>query len=116
VRVPRVRFTVRRAMLVVAGLALALWVLAPAIKIMNDPGRGRLIHLWQRPDGVYLFSSHEVGFWARYRRGLLGLPWDCPFAMCKENEAVCREIDSGGSVDVMIRDHPVVLMSPSSPK
>ena len=55
-------------------LAESLWLIVPAVRILNDPGRHRLTHLWQRPDGSHLYSGHEVTFWARYRREFLGLP------------------------------------------
>src|SRR4051812_43336953 len=89
-RLPRVRFTVRRMMVAVAVVAFAAWLIVPVVRILNDPGRHWLTHLWQRPDGSHLYSSHEVAFWARYRRELLGLPWDCRFNLCKENSRVCR--------------------------
>jgi len=111
-----VRFTVRRMMVAVAIVASAAWLIVPAVRILSDPGRGWLTHLGQRPDGSHLYSGHEVAFWARYRQELLGLPLDCPFALCKENARVGREIDSGRSVDAMIRDHPVVLIQSSSPR
>jgi hypothetical protein len=102
-------------MIVVAGSALALWLVVPAVEILNDPARHTLTHLWQRPDGSYLFSSHPVDFWTRYRRELLGLPWDCSFEMCKANERVCRKIDSGRTTGAMIRAHPeVVTLRPSN--
>jgi hypothetical protein len=88
---------------------LAVWLIAPAARILNDPGRHWLNHIWRRPDGSYLFSGHAVTFWPRYRRELLGLGWGCPHEMCRENEAFCREIDSGRSVDAMIRDNPIVI-------
>jgi hypothetical protein len=116
VRMPGVRFTVRRAMLVVAGMALITWLTIPAIHILNDPGRRTLTHLWQRPDGSYLFSSHPVGFWARYRWRLLDLPWDCPFEMCEHNKKLFHEVDSGRSVDSMLRDHPIVVKMASPPR
>ena len=103
-------------MVAVAIVACAAWLIVPAVRILNDPGRHWLTHLWQRPDGSHLYSGHEVAFWARYRRELLGLPWDCPFDVCKENARVCREIDSGRSIGAMIRDHPVVLMPSTSPR
>jgi hypothetical protein len=106
---PRVQITVLRAMILVVMTALGLWLTVPAIEILNDPARHYLTHLWRRPDGSYLFSGHPVAFWMRYRRQLLGLPWDCPFEMCKENARVCQEVDSGRTPDVMIRTHPEVL-------
>ena len=115
-RLPRVRFTVRRMMVAVEIEAFAAWLIVPAIWILNDPGRHWLIHLWLRSDGSHLYSGQEVAFWARYRRELLGLPWGCSFDVCEENARVCREIDSGRSVDAMIRDHPVVLMPSTSPR
>src|SRR4051794_34247333 len=96
-RPPRVRFTVRRMMAAVAVLALCLWLIIPAIRILNSPGRHRLNHVWQRSDRSYLVSGHAVTFSARYRRELLGLPWDCPHAACEANARDCREIDLGGS-------------------
>jgi hypothetical protein len=114
-RFPRVRFTVRRMMDAVAVMAFAAWLIVPAVRILNDPGWHWLTHLWQRPDGSHLYSGHEVAFWGRYRRGLLGLPWDCRFNLCKENARACREIDSGRSVASMTRDHPIVLLPSSSP-
>src|SRR4051812_35102300 len=114
-RVPRVRFTVRRMMGAVAIVASAAWLIVPAVRILNDPGRHWLTLLWQRPDGSRLYSGHEVAFWARYRWEILGLPRDCPFDMCEENARVCREIDSGRSVYALIRDHPVVLLPSTSP-
>jgi hypothetical protein len=113
---PKARFTVRRAMLTVAVTALVTLLSAPAIRILSDPRRRTLTHLWQRPDGSYLFSSHPVGFWARYRQSLLGVPWDCPPEMCEENRRLCREIDSGKSADAMLRDHPTVLKAITPPR
>ena len=115
-RLPRVRFTVRRMMVAVAVLALCLWLIVPAIRILHDPGRHWLTHLWQRPDGSYLVSGHAVTFWARYRRELLGLPWGCPHAMCKANARDCREVDSGRTPGEMFLDNPVVLIPSPSPK
>ena len=43
------------------------------------------------------------------------MPWDCPLNVCEETARVCREIDSGRSVDATIRDHFVVLMPSFSP-
>jgi hypothetical protein len=111
-----VRFTVWRMMVAVAVVAFAAWLIVSALRILKDPGRHRLTHLWQRPDGSHLYSGHEVKYWARYRRELLGLPWGCSFDVCEENARVCREIDSGRSVDAMIRDHPIVLMPSTSPR
>ena len=36
---PLVRFTVRRMMVAVAIVASAVWLVAPAVRILNDPGR-----------------------------------------------------------------------------
>ena len=108
-KLPRVRFTVRRLMLLIAGLAFISWLAAPAILILNDPGHKALTHLWQRPDGSYLVSTHEVSFWARYRHGLLGLPWSCSIEMCKEDKKHYREVDSGQSVDLLLREHQSLL-------
>ena len=104
-----VKISVRRAMGLVAVAALGLWLTVPAVKILRDPARHTLTHLWQRPDGSYLFSGHPVGFWARYRRKLLDLPWDCSLEMCRENAKVGREVDSGKTTDALIRDHPEVI-------
>jgi hypothetical protein len=113
---PEVRFTVRRAMLAVAVTALITWLGAPAINILTDPGRRSLTHLWQRPDGSYLFSGHPVDFWTRYRRGLLGLPWDCSYEMCEENARSSREVASGSSTGAILRDHPAVLKAITPPR
>jgi hypothetical protein len=99
-------------MLLVAALALGFWLAVPAWRIWRDPGRGTLSHLWRRPDGGYLFSAHPVGFWARYRHDLLGLPWACPDPICRDNRANCVEIDSGRSVPEILRAHPEALMGP----
>ena len=104
---PRVRFMVRRMMLAVAVLASCLWLIVPAIRILSSPGRHRLNHVWQRPDGSYLVSGHAVTFSARYRRELLGLPWDCTHAMCKANANDCREIDFGRTPGVIYLSGPV---------
>ena len=106
------RFSVRRMMILVTGLAFISWLAAPAILILNDPGHKTLVHLWQRPDGSYLFSSHEVGFWARYRHGLLGLPWSCSLEMCKDNSMHFRKVDSGQSAASMLREHASTLKLP----
>lgn len=115
-RLSRVRFTVRRMMVEVAVTALVTWLSAPAIRFLSDPRRRTLTHLWQRHDGSYLFSSHPVGFWARYRRSLLGVPRDCPFQKCEENGRLCREVDSGKWVDAMLRDHAAVLKAITPPR
>ena len=106
-RLPCVRFTVRRMMIVVAVLAISLWLIVPAIRILRFPGRHWLNHVWRRPDGSYLVSGHAVTFSARYRRELLGLPWDCPHALCKANARDCREIDFGRTPGVMYLSGPV---------
>ena len=36
-RLPRVRFTVRRMMLVVALAAVGAWLIAAAVRVVNDP-------------------------------------------------------------------------------
>ena len=111
-RVPRVKFTVWRMMVAVAVLAICLWLILPAIRILSYPGRHWLNHVWQRSDGSYLVSGHPITFSARYRHELLGLPWDCPHAMCKPNATDFREIDFGmtpgrrllhGPVEVRVR-------------
>lgn len=92
-------------------VAVGLWLTVPAIKILTDPARRTLTHLWKRPDGTYLFSGHPVGFWTRYRKQVLGSPWNCPHEMCRENARLFREVDSGKATELMLRLHPEVLTS-----
>jgi hypothetical protein len=106
-RLPRVRFTVRRMMIAVAVLAICVWLIVPAIRILSFSGRHRLNHVWRRPDGSFLVSGHPVTFSARYRHELLGLPWDCPHAMCKPDARDLREIDFGMTRGRKVLDGPV---------
>ena len=113
-RVPRVRFTVRRMMVAVAGFALASGLLVPAVRILSDPERRRVEHLWQRPDGSLLMTGHEVGFWDQYRREL-GLPWACSFEYCQGNSRAYREIAQERIRETMF-NRDVELGVPSSPR
>jgi len=61
-------------MILVAVAALTMWLVTPAIRILSDPTRRHARHLLTRPDGSYIYFTHEVGFWELYRRELWGLP------------------------------------------
>ena len=106
----RFRPNLRRLMAIVALAALATWLAIPAARIARQPGRSNLVHLWRRKDGSYLFSAHPVGVWPRYRHDLLGLDWNCPDPICRDNRALHTEIATAPSVSDLLRTHPESLM------
>jgi hypothetical protein len=77
-KLPRVRFTVRRMMVFVAFVGVAAWLTITAVRVVNDPGGDGMSHLRMRVDTRELVTqSHPVEglFWPRYWRRLLGQPW-----------------------------------------
>jgi hypothetical protein len=80
-RIPRVRLTVRRLMVVVAIAALPAWLAIGAIRVVSDPEGSTLHHFWiwraveYAPPHLAHMSECRAPFWPRYWRSILGEPW-----------------------------------------
>jgi hypothetical protein len=89
-KLPSPRFTTRRMMAIVAGLAVASHLGIVAIRVRTDRESRLLYHYWfptGDPGRGRSFTaatgvSHPAPFWPRYWRALSGRPWpgtyDCP--------------------------------------
>lgn len=112
-RLPRVRFTVRRLMVAVAVVGVAAWLTITAVRVANDPNGGGMRHLRMRIDTRELVTQgHPVegAFWPRYWRRLLGQPWPgsyvCPIACREQHERIDGHIlidliSSDGNFDML---------------
>src|SRR3954453_18838257 len=85
-RMPRVRFTVRRTMAVVGVAAAVEWMVVTALNIRNDPACRWVVHKWVREDDPNArprpttVTPCLAPFWPQYWRKLSGRPWPGTFA------------------------------------
>ncbi len=88
-RLPRLRFTIRAVIIVVAIAAVAAWLLVTADRVRRDPHAEEMSHLRLcRDTAEVVVHTHPIQgvFWPRYWRRLLGQPWPGSF-LCPS----CRE-------------------------
>ncbi len=74
----RPNLTIRRAMLALVGIALALGFVRPAVQILEDNSPHQHNYLSESPDGREIYVSSifvPEPFWPRYARYLQGRPW-----------------------------------------
>lgn len=77
-RLPRVRFTVRQLMALVAIGGLGAWLVRVAIEVATDPKRRVLYCVYRSPitgEVDVLTQCDPETFRARYARRLTGRPW-----------------------------------------
>lgn len=103
-RVPRPRFTLRSAMVLVACAGVAGWLLLAAERVRTEPGSGTVCHLGRYRDNgepfAYGHGSSPRVFWSKYWRKVLGRPWPGSFA-CPCKSEFERDFGRGREVEYL---------------
>lgn len=87
-RLPRVRFSLRSALVLVAVVGLLFWLIVAADQLRREPNASTLCHLGQfRDNGEPFAHGHASSYWiywSKYWRKVLYQPWPGSFACpCK---------------------------------
>jgi hypothetical protein len=81
-RLPRVRFTVRQLVVLVAIAGLGDWLVRMAVQVATDPNGRELYCVFRSPvtgEVNVITQCDPATFWARYARRLTGRPWPCDY-------------------------------------
>jgi hypothetical protein len=110
-RWPRVRFTIRWLMLLVAAVGMAVWLVITAVRVALDPRANQLSHLRLGRDTTELVvHTHPIAgvFWPRYWRRLLGQTWPgsfvCPSCLERYERSENRKL-----IDLASSDDPLAM-------
>jgi hypothetical protein len=100
-RLPHVRFTMRRMMVAVAIVGVATWIMVTATRLWFDPNRDTMYCVWQSPQtGEVDGLSHSAPvFWPRFLATLAGKEWPGDYR-CPCGEGL---VDSTGAVNPLVR-------------
>jgi hypothetical protein len=87
-RLPRLRLSLRSAMMLVAALGLVFWLILAAVQLWREPDASTLCHLGRFCDNGEPFAHGHASspwiFWSKYWRKVLYQPWPGSFACpCK---------------------------------